>query len=86
LTFQLEFSSLAHLAQRLTTYEQYYPKLYQEKLQDKFKRHVGMVVAEEDEGSAEEQDVAIAEWAQGANLVSCKWVKQQGPTKGSIMM
>jgi hypothetical protein len=26
--------------------------------------------------------VAIAEWTQGTNPVSCKWVKQQGPAKG----
>jgi hypothetical protein len=23
--------------------------------------------------------VAVAEWTRGANPVSCKWVKQQGP-------
>jgi hypothetical protein len=34
------------------------------------------------EDSGEEQEVAVVEWTQGANLVPCKWVKQQGPTKG----
>jgi hypothetical protein len=27
-------------------------------------------------------EVAVAEWIRGANPVSCKWVKQQGPAKG----
>jgi hypothetical protein len=30
LAFQLEFNSLAHLVQKLTTYEQHHPELYQE--------------------------------------------------------
>jgi hypothetical protein len=34
------------------------------------------------EDSGEEQEVAIAKWTRGANPVSCKWVKQQGPAKG----
>jgi hypothetical protein len=46
LAFQLEFSSLAHLVQKLTSYEHYHLELYQDKLQDKFKCHVGMVGAE----------------------------------------
>lgn len=41
-----------------------------------------MVGAEEDEDSADEQDITVAEWARGANPVSFKWVKQQGPMKG----
>jgi hypothetical protein len=32
--FQLEFNSLAHLVQKLTSYEQHHPEIYQ----DKFKR------------------------------------------------
>jgi hypothetical protein len=77
--FQLEFISLAHLVQKPTSYEQRHPKIYQ----DKFKRQITLVDTEEDaEDSGEEQEVAAAEWIQGANLVSCKWVKQQGPTKG----
>ena len=36
--FQLEFTSLVHLVQKLTAYEHYHPELYQ----DKFKHHVNM--------------------------------------------
>jgi hypothetical protein len=45
LAFQLEFNSLAHLIQKLTTYEQRHPELYQ----DKFKRQVA--VAERTRGA-----------------------------------
>ena len=76
--FQLEFNSLAHLVQKLTSYEQRHPDIYQ----DKFKRQITLVDTEDAEDSGEEQEVAVAEWTQGANPVSCKWVKQQGPTKG----
>jgi hypothetical protein len=76
--FQLEFNSLAHLVQKLTSYEQRHPEIYQ----DKFKRQITLINSEDAEDSGEEQEVAIAEWTRGANLVSCKWVKQQGPTKG----
>jgi hypothetical protein len=41
-----------------------------------------LVNKEDAEDSREEQEVAIAEWIRGANPVSCKWVKQQGLTKG----
>jgi hypothetical protein len=43
-----------------------------------------LVDIEDAEDSGEEQEVAIAEWTRGggANPVSCKWVKQQGPAKG----
>ena len=75
LAFQMEFNSLAHMAQKLTLYEQRHPELYHEK----FKRPIGLVEAEEVEDSGEGQEVAVAEWARGANPVSCKWVKQQGP-------
>jgi hypothetical protein len=34
------------------------------------------------EDSGDDQEVAVAEWTRGANPVSCKWVKQQGPAKG----
>jgi hypothetical protein len=37
---------------------------------------------EDAEDSREDQEVAIAKWTQGENLVSCKWVKQQGHAKG----
>jgi hypothetical protein len=76
--FQLEFNSLAYLVQKLTSYEQRHPDIYQ----DKFKRQITLVDTEDDEDSGEEQEVAVAEWTQGANIVSCKWVKQQGPAKG----
>jgi hypothetical protein len=76
--FQLEFNSLAHLVQKLTSYEQRHPEIYQ----DKFKHQITLVDIEDAEDSREEQEVAVAEWIQGANHVSCKWVKQQGPTKG----
>jgi hypothetical protein len=76
--FQLEFNSLAHLVQKLTSYEQRHPEIYQ----DKFKRQITLANTEDTEDSGEEQEVAVAEWIRGANPVSCKWVKQQGPTKG----
>jgi hypothetical protein len=69
--FQLEFNSLAHLVQKLTSYEQRHPDIYQ----DKFKRQITLVDIEDAENFREEQEVAIAEWTQGANLVSFKWVK-----------
>jgi hypothetical protein len=76
--FQLEFNSLVHLVQKLTSYEQRHQEIYQEK----FKRQITLIDTEDAEDSGEEQEVAIAEWTRGANPVSCKWVKQQGPAKG----
>jgi hypothetical protein len=76
--FSIEFTSLAHLVQKLTTHEQRHPELYQEK----FKRQVAVVDAEEAEDSREELEVSVAEWTRGANPVPCKWVKQTGPAKG----
>jgi hypothetical protein len=78
--FQLEFNSLAHFVQKLTSYEQHHPDIYQ----DKFKHQITLVDTED---SGEEQEVAVIEWTRGgvrgaANPVSCKWVKQQGPAKG----
>jgi hypothetical protein len=78
LVFQVEYNSLAQLAQKLTAYEQRHPELYQ----DKFKRPVALVEADELEDSAEDQEVAVAEWARGAAPVTCTWVKPQGPAKG----
>jgi hypothetical protein len=78
LVFQLEFNSLAHLVQKLTSYEQRHPKLYQ----DRFKRQVTLVDVEDAEDSGDDQEVAVAEWIRGAIPVSCKWVKQQGLAKG----
>jgi hypothetical protein len=76
--FQLEFNSLVHLVQKLTSYEQCHPDIYQ----DKFKCQITLVDIEEAEDSREEQEVAVTEWTRVANPVTCKWVKQQGPTKG----
>jgi hypothetical protein len=64
--FQLEFNSLAHLLQKLTSYEQRHPEIYQ----DKFKRQITLIDKEDVEDSGEEQEVAVAEWTRGANLVS----------------
>jgi tRNA A37 threonylcarbamoyladenosine biosynthesis protein TsaE len=69
--FQLEFNSLAHLVQKLTSYEQRHPDIYQ----DKFKCQITLVDIEDDEDSREEQELAVVEWTQEANPVSCKWVK-----------
>jgi hypothetical protein len=74
--FQLEFYSLVHLVQKLTSYEQRHPEIYQ----DKFKSQITLIDIEDAKDSGEEQEVAIAERTRGANPVSCKWVKQQGPT------
>jgi hypothetical protein len=76
--FQLEFNSLAHLVQKLKSYEQHHPEIYQ----DKFKRQITLIDTEDVEDSGEEQEVVVTEWTQGANPVSCKWVKQQVPAKG----
>jgi hypothetical protein len=69
--FQLEFNSLVHLVQKLTSYEQRHPDIYQ----DKFKRQITLVDTEDAEDSGEEQEVAVTEWTRGENPVSCKWVK-----------
>ena len=65
--FQLEFSSLAHLIQKLTSYEQYHPELYLDKFQDKFKRAVNIVEMDGSEEDDDEygQEVAVAKWARG---------------------
>jgi hypothetical protein len=76
--FQLEFNSLAHLVQKLTSYEQRHPDIYQ----DKFKCQITLVDTEGAEDFEEEQEVAVTEWTRGAIPLSCKWVKQQGPAKG----
>jgi hypothetical protein len=56
LAFQLEFNSLAHLVQKLTTYEQRHPELYQ----DMFKRQVTLIDTEDAEDSGDDQEVAVA--------------------------
>jgi hypothetical protein len=69
--FQLEFNPLVHLVQKLTSYEQCHPDIYQ----DKFKHQITFVDTEDAEDFGEVQEVAVAEWTQGPNPVSCKWVK-----------
>jgi hypothetical protein len=59
--FQLEFNSLAHLVQKLTTYEQHHPELYQ----DRFKRQVTLIDAEDAEDSGDDQEVVVTEWTRG---------------------
>jgi hypothetical protein len=76
--FQLDFNFLAHLVQKVTSYEQHHPEIYQ----DKFKRQITLINTEDTEDSGEEHEVDVAEWTQGANPMSCRWVKQQGPAKG----
>jgi hypothetical protein len=71
LVFQLEFNSLAHFVQKLTSYEQRHPELYQ----DKFKCQVTLIDVEDTEDSGDDQEVAVVEWTRGANPMSCKWVK-----------
>jgi len=78
LDFQLEFSSLAHMMQKLTIYERHHPELYQEK----FKRQVTVAQTDDFDESGEEEEVAVAEWTRGANPIPCKWVKQKGPVEG----
>jgi hypothetical protein len=43
---------------------------------------VTLINTEDAEDSGDDQEVAVAEWTRGANPVSYKWVKQQGPAKG----
>ncbi|KAK1630033.1 hypothetical protein QYE76_004348 [Lolium multiflorum] len=64
------------MVQKLSLYEQRHPEVYQ----DKFKRAVVLVEADEDEGSAGDQEVAVAEWTGGqapcANGLSHKVLKR----------
>jgi hypothetical protein len=73
--FQLEFNSLVHLVQKLTSHEQHHPEIYQ----NKFKRQITLIDTEDAEDSGEEQEVDVTEWTRraggGANSVSCKLVK-----------
>jgi hypothetical protein len=55
--FQLEFNSLAHLIQKLTSYEQCHPEIYQ----DKFKCQIILIDTEDVEDFGEEQEVAVTE-------------------------
>ncbi|KAK1652348.1 hypothetical protein QYE76_070153 [Lolium multiflorum] len=75
---QADYPSLAHMVQKLSAYEQRHPDVYQ----DKFKRVVTLVEADEDEGAAGDREIAVAEWTRATGPVTCKWVKPQGPPKG----
>jgi hypothetical protein len=44
--------------------------------------NITLINTEDVEDSEEEQEVAVTEWTQGANPMSCKWVEKQGPAKG----
>jgi UDP-glucose 4-epimerase len=48
--FQLEFNSLAHLVQKLASYEQHHPEIYQ----DKFKCQITLINTEDADDSGEE--------------------------------
>jgi UDP-glucose 4-epimerase len=50
--FQLEFNSLVHLVQKLTSYEQRHPEIYQ----DKFKCQITLIDTKDTEDSGEEQE------------------------------
>jgi hypothetical protein len=76
--FQLEFISLAHLVQKLTSYEQCHPDIYQ----DKFKRHITLVDTEDAEDFGEEQEVAVAEWTQGGGILCLASGKAARACKG----
>jgi hypothetical protein len=76
--FQLEFNSLAHLVQKLTSYEQCHPKLYQ----DKFKRQITLIDTEDAEDSVEEKEVAVAEWTRGGKSRVLQVGKAAGAAKG----
>ena len=78
LAFQLEFTSLAHMVQKLTTYEHYHPELYQEK----FKRHVNMAQADDSDDSSGEQEVAVAEWTRGGKPRPVQVGQTEGACEG----
>jgi hypothetical protein len=61
LVFQLEFNSLVHLVQNLTSYEQRHLELYR----DRFKHQVTLIDAEDAEDFGDDQEVAVVEWTPG---------------------
>jgi hypothetical protein len=65
MSFQLEFNSLAYLVQKITSYEQCHPEIYQ----DKFKLQITLIDTKDTEDSREEQEVAVTEWTRGQ--ISC---------------
>ena len=78
LAFQLEFTSLAHMVQKLTTHEHYHPELYQEK----FKRHVNMAQADDSDDSDREHEVAVAEWTRGGKPRPVQVGQTEGTCEG----
>ncbi|KAK1643554.1 hypothetical protein QYE76_061359 [Lolium multiflorum] len=75
---QADYPSLAHMVQKLSAYEQRHPDLYQ----DKFKRAVVLVEADEDEGSAGDQEEKQLKLPEGLKIPTvqelngkpyCKW-------------
>jgi hypothetical protein len=69
---------LAHLVQKLTSYEQRYPKIYQ----DKFKHQITLVDTKDVEDSGEEQEVAITEWIRGGKSRVLQVGKAESTYKG----
>ncbi|KAK1664262.1 hypothetical protein QYE76_052421 [Lolium multiflorum] len=70
-TFQAEYNSLAHMVQKLTTYEQRHPELYQ----DKYKR-VALIETDEDEDweigefcAPKDEEVSVAQFDCGPRPV-----------------
>jgi hypothetical protein len=55
---------LAHLVQKLTSYEQRHLEIYQ----DKFKCRITLIDTENTEDSREEQEVVVAEWTWGVQI------------------
>jgi hypothetical protein len=76
--FQLEFNSLPHLSQKLTSYEQRHPEIYQ----DKFKRQITLINTEDAEDSGEEPEVAVAEWTRGGKSYFLQLGKAARACKG----
>ncbi|KAK1698114.1 hypothetical protein QYE76_014811 [Lolium multiflorum] len=78
-TFQADYNSLAHMVQKLTSYEQRHPELYQ----DKFKR-VALIEMEEDEDSG--LQIAIARISQRAVTPVAKIKRRPIHATGPNMM
>jgi tRNA A37 threonylcarbamoyladenosine biosynthesis protein TsaE len=76
--FQLEFNSLVHLVQKLTSYEQRHPDIYQHK----FKRQITLVDTKDAKDSREEQGVAVAEWTRGGKSSVLQMGKAARACKG----
>jgi recombinational DNA repair protein (RecF pathway) len=64
--FKLEFNSLVDLVQKLTSYEQRHPEIYQ----DKFKRQITLIDTKDAEDSGEEQEGWLSQNGLGGQI-SC---------------